>query len=107
MPTEYLGLVTDAPQAPPAAASALIPKQAAVQNEEAARMVAEARAAASAPAMTNGSPLYSRAIQLAKSSPDFGTFVTNALADSEILADEELAIQCADESLIWAAAHSS
>jgi hypothetical protein len=56
-------------------------------------------------AVSNGSPLYAKALQLAKQSPDFATFLATALADSDILADDELAVQCADQSQLWAAAH--
>ncbi len=105
MPVEFMGLVMDTPvvQAAPAPA----PVASAPATADPMALVRAAQAAAAQPAMTNGSPLYARAIQLAKSSPDFNTFVTNALADPEILADEELAIQCADQAILWTAAQST
>ena len=101
MPTEYLGMVDDAP----IQAAAQVPTTPPAVSP--ADLVAQARAAHAAPAVTNGSPLYSRAIQLAKTSPNFEAFVTAALGDAEILQDEELAVQCADEAIIWTAAHST
>lgn len=114
MPTEYLGMTTDQPsipttpdltinQVPPIVA----PVPPTTTPTPAAPTPAEAVAAARAQAQasTNGSPLYVRALELAKSSPDFPSFLALALADSEILADDELAVQCADQSQIWASAH--
>jgi hypothetical protein len=62
-------------------------------------------AAAAKNAASNGSPTHAKAVQMAKDAPDFSTFIAMALADDDILADDELAVQCADESLIWASAH--
>jgi hypothetical protein len=56
--------------------------------------------------MSNGSPLFARAIELAKGAPDFATFLAQAFAIPEILADDELAQQCADEKVIFAAARA-
>lgn len=116
MPTEFLGLyqeqapATVAPMAAspaPAAAAPAAPvseaAQAAMSPQE---LVAQAKARAQADAaVTNGSPLFQRAVALAQSSPDFATFVTAALNDAEILADDELAERCADQNQIWASTH--
>ena len=117
MPTEFFGTVdapttpAPAPQTPPPvppnnAAPAPAPTNAPAAADPMAAINAAraAKAAAEAPP-TNGSPLYNRAVELAKSSPDFPTFLAAALDDAEILSDDELAVQCADESQIWASVH--
>lgn len=128
MPTEYFGLVSEQnapaatvplpPTAPPVAtppgAPPIPPQQAAplavgngpVETLDPAALVRAAQAAqAQAATVSNGSPLYAAAFQLAQQAPDFATFLAQALASPEILADEELAMQCADQSQVWAAAH--
>jgi hypothetical protein len=114
MPTEYFGMTTDtapASIAPAPSVAAPVPPSApaVVESPPAAvdpqAMLAQARAAAAQPAISNGSPLYARALQLAQGAPDFATFLGQAFQDSDILADDELAEQCADQKLIWAAAH--
>jgi hypothetical protein len=124
MPTEFMGLYTDqapatvspmAAQPAPAAAPAPTVSSAPVITMEAQQaamspqeLVAQAKARAQQEAaVTNGSPLYMRAVELAKSLPDYATFMTAALNDAEILSDEELAERCADPQGIWAEAHSS
>jgi hypothetical protein len=98
MPIEYFGLYVDGQPATVAPNAAPAPSPADV--------IAAARAAkAASPAASNGSPLYARAVEMAKSAPDFATFLAAALADDEILADDELAVQVADEALVWAVAH--
>lgn len=134
MPTEFFGLTTDqqpgsvpgmavaappaapAPAAPAPPAPPVQPPGAPVQPTPPQDQVfdpqaalAAARAAQSQPAGQNGSPLYTRAMTLAAGAPDFATFLGQAFADSEILADDELAERCADETTggIWALAHAS
>lgn len=97
MPTEYMGLYTET--------TAPVAAQPVPTTPSPAELVAQAKAQATV-AVSNGSPLYDKALQLAKSSPDYATFLATALADSDILADDELAVQCADQSQLWAAAHS-
>jgi hypothetical protein len=97
MPTEYFGLTSD--QAPTTVAPST-PKV-----DPMAAVVAAREAAARQQVASNGSPLYTRAVELAKAAPDYATFLGQALADNEILADEELAVQCADESQLWASVH--
>lgn len=110
MPTEYLGNVDDAPSpspAPPTPTAAPAPTPAPTTLSPAQQAIDAARAAKAqqAAAATNGSPLYNRAVDLARQSPDFPTFLAAALDDAEILSDDELAVQCADESQIWASVH--
>ncbi len=119
MPTEFFGLTSDQ-SAPSVAQSALAPapaqapvaSPATTETQQAAMspqdLVAAARAAKQQDAaVTNGSPLYLRAIDMAKAAPDFATFVALAFDDAAILADDELAEQCADQSQVWAKAHAS
>lgn len=104
MPTEYMGLTSSTTTAsvPVAAPPATAPQP------DPAAILAQARAKAQQEvAVTNGSPLYSKALDLAKNSPDFNAFLGAAFADAEILADDDLAEQCADQNQIWAAAHPS
>jgi hypothetical protein len=117
MPTEFLGLHTEqvpATVAPMAVAPApTVPVAPAPTEAEQAQLspsvlVQQARARAQAEAaVTNGSPLYMRALDLAKTMPDFATFVTTVFNDAEILSDDELAERCADQNGIWAEAHPS
>jgi hypothetical protein len=115
MPTEYLGLYQDqtpatvAPMAPaPAPTAVAAPAPPPTEAEQAQlspkELVDRARAQAT-PAVTNGSPLYMRAVAMAQSAPDYATFVAAAFGDAEILSDDELAEQVADQSQIWATAH--
>jgi hypothetical protein len=124
MPTEYFGLTTQlapatvapvqtAPAAPappiataPAPAPAAPPAQPDVVFDPAAALAAAKAAAAP---QQNGSPLFQRAVQLAQAATDFPTFVGAALADTNILADDELALRCADDGAggIWQIAHPS
>lgn len=112
MPTEYMGETDDATPAAalavaaPAPAPASSPAPAAAAPANPADVIAAARAAKQQDAaVSNGSPLYARALELARNAPDFATFLSAALSDDDILADDELAVQCADESQLWAAAH--
>ena len=100
MPTGFEGLYTESPLAETKAAAPT-----STDPMEVVRQAQLAKAQATM-AVSNGSPLYDKALQLAKSSPDYATFLATALADSDILADDELAVQCADQSQLWAAAHS-
>lgn len=127
MPTEFFGLTTDpsaanmggmvtqappmgqAPQAPAAQAPAppVQPTPATDQVFDPQAALAAARAAQNQG--QNGSDLFGRALELAKGSADFATFLGKAFEDAEILADDELAERCADETTggIWAQAHAS
>lgn len=96
MPVSYLGLVDVSAPTSPAPPAPSAPPTASPSD-----LVAAARAK-STPA--NGSPLYQKALSLAKD-VDFPTFLALAFADPDILADDELAEQCADQSLIWSQAH--
>lgn len=125
MPTEFFGLTTDpasptmggmATAAPPMAQAPVAPAGAPVQGTPPVDQVfdpqaalAAARAAQANPASQNGNELFTRAMTLASGAPDFATFLGQAFADSDILADDELAERCADESTggIWAQAHAS
>lgn len=100
MPTEFFGLYEES-------APAIVASTAPAPASPFARdVIAQARAAkAQQGAISNGSPLHARALQMAKDAPDYATFLGIALSDDEILADDELAVQVADESLIWAQAH--
>lgn len=85
--------------APPAPVDQVFDPQAAL---------AAARAAAPAPQVAaNANPLFQRAVQLAAQAPDYATFLGAAFADAEILADDELAQQCANDGAggVWAIAH--
>lgn len=128
MPTEYLGLTTDAvpatvpvatapappaataPPAAPVPAAAPPASQPTDQVFDPQAALAAARAAAAGPQVAqNGSPLFQKAVTLAAGSPDFATFLGEAFADADILADDELAERCADQSAggVWAMAHPS
>lgn len=102
MPTEFMGLVDAAPlvQGQP-----VTPEPMPAVDPQA--ILAQARAAKADPAISNGSPLYARALALATQAADFPTFLGLAFADEDILADEEIAQQCAEQSQIWATAHPS
>jgi hypothetical protein len=107
MPTEYLGLTTDSIQTTLPLQQPAPTVQPAASTTDPAAMLAAARAAkAQETAASNGSPLYAKAIGYAKSAADFPAFLSMAFGDDEILADDELAEQCADESAIWASAHT-
>lgn len=105
MPTEYLGLVQDLPTSTPAPAPQVEAPSAAPAIDPQAAIAAARAAKQQGAAVTNGSPLYMRAVELAKAAADFPTFLAQALADDDILADDELAERCADESQIWASVH--
>ena len=109
MPVGFLGLTTDQPTQ--AALTPIQPPATVTPMPDPAAVVEQARQAAQqqqqASAVTNGSPLFAKAIELAKSSADYASFVQAALGDPEILADDELAMQCADQNQVWAAAHPS
>lgn len=106
LPTRFLGLSTEsaplaqtpAPVAPqqPAPAPATV-TGAALSPQE---LVAQAKA--SAAVTQNGSALYQEMIQLAKASNSHADFMAAAFARADVLADEELAMQVADEATgIW------
>jgi hypothetical protein len=130
MPTGFLGVydenaqVPQAPATPPVAPPAApVPAPAPVQQPTTPltaptptatvpsgptpqERVAAAQAQA-AVASNGGSPLYNEMVELAKASPDFQTFMTTAFSRSDVLADESLAIQVAEDGPggIWAATH--
>lgn len=107
MPTEYFGLIQDAapgnvppvpapPVAPPLAipqvpATAPVPPAPAPAPGPAgtAALLAQARAAQAAPAPT-GNPLFDKYATLARTT-EWGPFLAAALADPEVLADDEFA----------------
>jgi hypothetical protein len=97
MPVEYMGL-TEETSAVTVPAPSVSPRDPGDIDPQA--MLAAARAKA-----TNGSTLRDRAIGLAKEAQDFPTFLAKAFADNDILADEELAEQCADKSQIYDSVH--
>ena len=124
MPVEYFGLTpeaggttvapataTAAPAPPavaapaPAAAPPAQPDR--VFDPQAALAAARAQAAAPVVAEQNASPLFQKAVQLAAGAADFATFLGQAFADPDILADDELAERCASEGPegVWAIAH--
>lgn len=124
MPTEFFGLTSQLAPAtvppaapappvattPPAQAPAAPPVQPTAPVDQVfdpAAALAAAKAAA-AP-QQNGSPLFQKAVSYAQSAPDFPTFVGMALADVDILADDDLNIRCADDGPggIWQAAGRS
>jgi hypothetical protein len=123
MPTEFFGLTSQlAPATVPITAAAPAPPVQAPTPAPAAPPVATApvdqvfdpaaalaAAKAAAAPQQNGSPLFQRAVQLATAAADFPTFVGAALADTNILADDELALRCADDGPggIWQIAHPS
>jgi len=78
-----------------------------VFDPQAALAAARAAQATSAPSVQNGSPLFQKAVTLAASAPDFATFLGQAFQDAEILADDELAEQCANQGAggVWVVAH--
>lgn len=92
MPTTFLGLAEDAP-APPAQVPQVAPEAAAL----AARRAALADAANASTAAPEESPIVSRLRELAKA-PTFDEFVNAALAEDEVVADEELATSVIDKS---------
>lgn len=124
MPTEYMGLISNSPAAtlpvsqptPPPTAPVSAPATAAppasaptdqVFDPQAA--LAAARAAQATPTPeSNGSPLFAKAVEMAKSAPDFASFLGLAFADADILSDDELAERCASEEAggVWATAHA-
>lgn len=124
MPTEFFGLTSQLQPATvaPTAAAPAPPVQAPAPTQAPAPPVqtqpvdqvfdpqaALAAAKAAAAPQQNGSPLFQRAVQLAQATTDFPTFVGAALADTNILADDELALRCADDGPggIWVIAHPS
>jgi hypothetical protein len=123
MPAEYFGLIQDSPPAtippvspaPVAMAPMGIPQvpvaQAPVANGvpggqvapavDTAALLAQARAAQAAPAPT-GNPLFDKYTALARTT-EWGVFLATALADPEVLADDEFAQQAISGSLYNAA----
>lgn len=73
-----------------------------------AELVAQARAQAAAQQANSGSPLYNEMVELAKASATFGDFMAAAFARADVLSDEELAVQVADDTAagIFAQAHT-
>jgi hypothetical protein len=96
MPVAFLGEYSDSPLTTPATSPTLKPSP--------ADIVAQAKAKAAS--ANGGSPLYDEMISLAKASSNFPAFLAAALANPDVLADDELAQQVADEGGIWAAANS-
>ena len=99
MPVSLVGQVADKQPSPTTPLTTPTPPT----TVDPQQLLAQARAAA---ASSNGSPLYDEMVALAKSSPDYPTFLTAALGNPDVLADDELAQRVADEGGIWATAHS-
>jgi hypothetical protein len=119
MPTEYFGLIADAPVAtqpqlqpqPPVAGLMTppptqgIPSVPPPSTPDPAALLAQARAAQAA--ATNGSsPLYNELVELAKVN-DWPTFLATVLSDARVLADDELAQQAIDQTQLYNNARSS
>lgn len=68
-------------------------------------LLAEARAQSAQVSNGNVSPLHTQMVELAKSHESHASFMAAAFALPEVLADDELAIQVADENGVWAQAH--
>lgn len=116
MPTKFLGIYTEGavpatPQTVVADSPPLTPApvQATVTPTTPSPADLVAAAKAKAAAQSNGaSPLYTEMFELAKSSTTFQDFMGQAFAREDVLADEELAVQVADDKAgIWSAAHPS
>lgn len=113
MPIEYLGISSDAkPQTMQVKAPALV-QQAPVQQSltsaiapatvmSPADVVAQARAVRAAQATTPSNPLVARLQDLARNSASHDDFISAAFGIDEVLADDELAAQCADANGIYA-----
>jgi hypothetical protein len=81
------------PTQPPSATLPKTPQQ----------LVAEARASQ---ATNNGqSPLFQEMLTLAQASPTHAEFMAAAFSRPDVVADDELAVQVADDNAIWALAH--
>jgi len=108
MPVAYLGMTTGQPelgeQVAPQTPSQLTQPGIPNATVDPLAVVKAARAQATQPIAGQGT-VYDRAIQLAKDAPDYASFLATALSDPEILADDELAVACADQNQIWAQAH--
>lgn len=125
MPTEYFGLIQDAvpgtvapvPQAPVAMAPVGVPQvpitnvpapvappAAPVAAVDPQALLAAARANAAAPAPT-GNPMYDKYVSLARTT-DWPTFLATALADPEVLADDEFAQQVINEGSLYTSARA-
>lgn len=104
MPTSFLGVYEDSgtssttPLTTPTPSPTVSPAA-----PSPADVVAQAKAKAAA-ASNGSSPLYTEMVELAKASSTYSDFVSAALARDDVLADEELAVQVADEGGIWAIA---
>ena len=110
MPTEFFGLVSDkapaqapAMAAPVVAAPVVAPPPTAVDPIAA---VAAARAAAANGSAAAVSPQFTAMVELAKTHTTHADFIAAAFSIPEVLADDALAQQVADEKVIWAVAHS-
>ena len=99
MPISFIGIYEDDAPSIESLTAASIPATFASTTPTPAEMVAAAKAAQSAP------NLRDQMITLAKSSSDFPTFLSAALAIPAVLADDVLVQQVADEGGIWTAAH--
>ena len=99
MPTAFLGYAEDGTSPLTTVPAPLTVVPTTTSTTSPADIVAAARAT------QNGSPLYGQMVELAKSSADFPTFLTAALGNPEVLADDNLAQQVADQGQIWAMAH--
>jgi hypothetical protein len=105
LPTKYLGIYSEQPLQPPTA-PATLPLASTPAAPSPAEVVAQAKAASAVTA--NGqSPLYQEMLDLARGSASHAEFQSAAFARADVLADEELAIQVADQAAgIWPLAKS-
>jgi hypothetical protein len=94
MPVSYLGVYEDSKVSSPNPLTTTQPPLTVVTTE------------ATAPsASTTGSPLRVQMVELARSSANFPAFLSAALGNPEVLADDDLAQAVADQTIIWAEAH--
>lgn len=106
MPTSFLGEYTESAASAPTPLTTPTPSTTVTPTTPSpADRIAEAKAKAAA-ASNGTSTLYDEMVELAKASSSYSDFVSAALARDDVLADEELAVQVADEGGIWATAKS-
>jgi hypothetical protein len=112
MPTEYFGLIAVSPNGnvPNVQMATLqqlpmgIPQVPVAAVVDPSALIAQARAQAAAQSAP-ASPLYQKYFDLART-VEWPIFLATALADPEVLADDELAQQCADQSQLYTMART-
>lgn len=116
MPTEYFGLIEDstpanipfvppAPVVTPPLGAPQVPTPVPAPAMDPAALIAQARAKANQGPTSTGNSLYDKYFTLAKET-EWGVFLATALADSEVLADDELAQQIVDQSQLYTQARA-